>query len=67
MRDERLDQETAQDAIDCLHALVLACTLADPLTAFAPRLVQAQQAALSTALDQLIFCGVSRVCGGQSD
>lgn len=55
MGDERLDQELPQHTIDRLDLDGLASPRLDPLAGIGPRLVQGQQAALASSLDQLIW------------
>jgi hypothetical protein len=52
---KRLDEELPQNTVDCLDLLLLACPRLDPLTSLGPGLVEGQQAALASPLDQLIW------------
>jgi hypothetical protein len=53
--DEGLDQELPQNTVDCLDPLLLACSRLDPLAGLSPGLVQGQETALASPLDQLIW------------
>lgn len=52
--NERLDEELAQDASDVLDLLLLGGALGDPGLGLSPGLVEGEEAALATALDELI-------------
>ena len=65
VRHEGLDQELPQDAVDSLHALDLAGSRLDPLTGLLPCLVQRQQTALASPLDQLVGLCDELGAGGQ--
>jgi hypothetical protein len=55
VRHEGLDKELPQHTVDRLDALRLSSPLRDPLLGLGPRLVQGQQTALTSPLDQLIW------------
>lgn len=57
VRNEGLDEELAQDTSDGLDLLLLTSTLGDPGASLGPGLVEGQETALATALDQLIGLG----------
>ena len=54
MRHKRLDQKVPQDAVDGLYSLLLLCAWLNPRPRLGPRLVQGQETALASPLDQLI-------------
>lgn len=54
MRDERLDQKLSQDTLYGFHLLSLPSAGFYPGSSFLPSLVQGQQAAFATTLDQLV-------------
>lgn len=54
MRDERLDQELTQDTGDGLNLDVLGGTSLNPLSGLSPGLVQGEETALASSLDQLV-------------
>lgn len=54
MRNEGLDEELAQNTGGVLDLLLLAGALSDPGLGLGPGLVEGQETALATALDQLI-------------
>lgn len=55
MRDKRLDQELAEVALDVLDLLFLASAFCNPSTSFGPGLVEGEETALASTLDQLIW------------
>jgi len=55
VRHEWLDEEVPKDTIDGFDPLGLASPRLHPLTSLSPRLVQSQQAALASPLDQLVW------------
>jgi len=55
MGDKGLDQELPQDTVDSLDTLLLSGPRLDPLPRLGPRLVQREQAALASPLDELIW------------
>jgi hypothetical protein len=71
VRNKWLDQELAEEALDVLDLLLLASAFCDPSTSIGPALVEGEQTALASTLDQLIWLsdkfGVfgeqPRVCG----
>lgn len=62
---KRLDQERPQDALDGLDLLRLARPRLDPLARLGPCLVQGQQAALASPLDELVWLRHELRTGGQ--
>ena len=54
MGHERLNEELTQDTGDSLNLDVLGSTSLNPLTGLSPGLVQSEETALATTLDQLI-------------
>ena len=54
MRHKGLDEKLAEDTLDMLNLLGLASALSDPGLCFRPGLVQSKEAALASALDELI-------------
>ena len=65
MGDKGLDQELSQDTINSLNTLLLSCPRLDPLTRLRPGLVQGQQTALASPLDELIWLCNELGAGGQ--
>lgn len=55
MRHERLDKELSEDTSDVLNLLFLASSCFNPCSCFVPSLVQGEETALSSSLDQLIW------------
>lgn len=55
VRNERLDQELAKNTVYYLDALILSSLARNPLLRFGPGLVEGQETALATTLDQLIW------------
>lgn len=55
MGNEGLDQELPQYTIDSLDALLLSCPRLDPFPRLSPGLVQREQTALASPLDQLVW------------
>ena len=54
MRDERLNEELPQHTARVLDLLLLASTLGDPGLGLGPGLVEGQEAALASPLDELV-------------
>lgn len=54
MRHERLNEELSEDTLCVLNLLHLTGTLSNPRLGLSPGLIQSKQAALTTALDELI-------------
>ena len=52
--NKRLDKELSQNTSGVLNLLLLSSSLSDPSLGLGPSLVQGQQAALASALDELI-------------
>ena len=65
MGDKGLDQELPQDTVDSLDTLLLSGPRLDPLPRLGPRLVQREQAALASPLDELIWLCDELGTGGQ--
>lgn len=55
MRDKGLDEELSQDTLDVLDLLGLAGSGGDPLLGLGPGLVESEQTALASSLDQLVW------------
>ena len=54
MRHKRLNQEISKDALNVLNLLRLPGSLSNPSPRLRPGLVQSEQTALASALDELI-------------
>jgi hypothetical protein len=54
VRNKGLDKELSQDTSGVLNLLLLTGSLSNPGLGFSPRLVQSQETALASALDELI-------------
>ena len=65
VRDERFNEELAENASDGLNLDVLCGTSLNPLLSFLPGLVQSEKAGLSSPLDQLVWFGDKLGPGGQ--
>lgn len=66
MRNKWLNQELAEEALDVLNLLLLASAFCNPSTSFGPGLVEGEETALASTLDQLIwFCDEFGVFGEQ--
>jgi hypothetical protein len=63
--DEGLDEELTKDTSDGLNLDILAGTSLNPLASLGPGLVQSEETALTTSLDQLVGFGDELGAGSQ--
>lgn len=65
VRNEGLDKELAEHTDDGLNLLFLCSTSLNPIPSLSPSLVQSEQTALASPLDQLVGLGHELRSGGQ--